>query len=225
MSSGTMPEELAKGYSRFASNRAEAEQNLYRTLGEGQSPHTLVISCADSRVDPATIFGAAPGELFVIRNVANIVPSCETYSDDPNANLAGTAAALQFAVDHLRVSRIVVMGHGKCGGVAAALGHAQAQAAGKEAGAPNFIDKWVGLMAEDGQAVVAGAEDGASGADLQTRLEHANIRSSMARVQSFDFVVRAMEEGRLTVHGAWFTIGEAQLHWLGEDGTFAPVTP
>ena len=96
MCSTTMPQELADGYSRFASDRAEEQQKLYEQLGKGQSPHTLVISCADSRVDPATIFGAGPGELFVIRNVANIVPPHAAYAEDPNANLAGTAAALEW---------------------------------------------------------------------------------------------------------------------------------
>lgn len=232
MSSSTMPDELADGYNRFVSKRAEEQQNLYRELGQGQAPHTLVISCADSRVDPATIFGAGPGELFVIRNVANIVPPPSAYGDDPKAPLAGTAAALEFAVDHLRVSRIVVMGHAKCGGVAAALGQAQkekaerdtgpGQAAGEDQSSPSYISRWVGLMAEDGTETVmnnlAMDQDG-----LQQCLEHQNVRSSLERIQGFPFIRKAMDERGLTLHGAWFSIAAAELFWMQDNGEFLSV--
>ena len=185
MCSTTMPQELADGYSRFVSNRIEEQQKLYEQLGKGQSPHTLVISCADSRVDPATIFGVAPGELFVIRNVANIVPPHSAYADAPNSHLAGTAAALEFAVGHLRVSRIVVMGHAKCGGVAAALGNAQnPDATPTEGSGRYYIDQWVGLMDEDGKnAVEENPQMDQDG--LQLCLEHKNVRRSIERVKAF----------------------------------------
>ena len=223
MSSPTMPNQLADGYNRFVSQRLDEQKQLYRELGQGQSPHTMVISCADSRVDPATIFGAGPGELFVIRNVANIVPAPEAYGEDPDAPLAGTAAALEFAVDHLRVSRIVVMGHAKCGGVAAALGRAQSEAGG-EAGAEDasYISRWVGVMAEDASKAVADnpsmQQDG-----LQQCLEHLNVGSSIERMRGFPFIQRAMEEGRLTLHGAWFSIASAELFWMQDDGEFLSV--
>ena len=223
MCSTTMPQELADGYSRFVSDRAEEQQKLYEQLGKGQSQHTLVISCADSRVDPATIFGAAPGELFVIRNVANIVPPHSAYADDANANLAGTAAALEFAVGHLRVSRIVVMGHAKCGGVAAALGNAQNPDTKPTQGSGRYyIDQWVGLMDEDGKNTVAENpqmdQDG-----LQLCLEHKNVRRSLERVEAFPFVQEAMKEGRLTLHGAWFSIADAELFWMQDNGEFLSV--
>lgn len=223
MCSTTMPQELADGYSRFVSNRIEEQQKLYEQLGTGQSPHTLVISCADSRVDPATIFGAAPGELFVIRNVANIVPPHSAYADAPNSHLAGTAAALEFAVGHLRVSRIVVMGHAKCGGVAAALGNAQnPDATPTEGSGRYYIDQWVGLMGEDGKnAVEENPQMDQDG--LQLCLEHKNVRRSIERVKAFPFVQEAMKEGRLTLHGAWFSIGDAELFWMQDNGEFLSV--
>ncbi len=223
MCSTTMPQELADGYSRFVSDRVEEQQKLYQQLGEGQSPHTLVISCADSRVDPATIFGAAPGELFVIRNVANIVPPHAAYAADPNAHLAGTAAALEFAVGHLQVSRIVVMGHAKCGGVAAALGNAQNPSAKPEPGSGRFyIDQWVGLMNEDGAAAVTENPD-LDQDGLQRCLEHKNVRRSLKRLRAFPFVEQAMSDGQLTLHGAWFSIASAELFWLQDDGQFLSV--
>ena len=223
MSTRTMPQELAEGYKRFAQGRRVDEEKLYAELGKGQSPHTLVISCADSRVDPATIFGAAPGELFVIRNVANIVPPHSAYADAPNSHLAGTAAALEFAVGHLRVSRIVVMGHAKCGGVAAALGNAQnPDATPTEGSGRYYIDQWVGLMDEDGKnAVEENPQMDQDG--LQLCLEHKNVRRSIERVKAFPFVQEAMKEGRLTLHGAWFSIADAELFWMQDNGQFLSV--
>lgn len=222
MSTPTMPDELADGYNRFVFERGEEQEKLYRELGKGQSPHTLVISCADSRVDPATIFGAGPGELFVIRNVANIVPPCDAYGADPDGPLAGNAAAFEFAVDHLRVSRIVVMGHARCGGVAAALGHAQSMEAGKAPAKRSFISRWVSLMADDGSKTVK--ENPSMDQDgLQTCLEHQNVRSSLERMKSFPFIRKAMDEGRLTLHGAWFSIASAELFWMQDNGEFLSV--
>ena len=163
MSRTALPEPLAEGYSRFVNQRAPAEQALYQQLGQGQSPHTLVLSCADSRVDPATIFGAAPGELFVLRNVANLVPAFDRYSDDGHeasevggqGPLTATAAGLEFAVGHLRVSRILVMGHARCGGVAAALHQCQHPEIAEDKGSGRyFIDRWVGQMTDDGRQVL-----------------------------------------------------------------------
>ncbi|MGB1147897.1 MAG: carbonic anhydrase [Alphaproteobacteria bacterium] len=220
MSTRTMPQELAEGYKRFAQGRRVDEEKLYAELGKGQSPHTLVISCADSRVDPATIFGADPGELFVIRNVANLVPPFAAYSDDPNASLAGTAAALEFGVGHLKVSRILVMGHAKCGGVAAAL-HQCAHPEIKEQtdSGRYFIDQWVGLMHDDGKEVLAQSAP----EDQQQALEFQNVRRSLDRLMAFPFIKDAVDEGRLTLHGAWFSIADAQLCWMQETGEFLPV--
>ena len=131
-----IPPDLADGYRRFRTERFAIEAERYRALAKAQKPRTMVIACADSRVDPAGIFAAHPGELFVVRNVAALVPPFEeagTYH--------GTSAAVEFAVEDLRVSNIVVMGHGLCGGVAAALAAAENRPVGR------FIGPWVGLLA------------------------------------------------------------------------------
>ena len=220
MTTSTMPQELAEGYRRFAQGRRREQQNLYAELGQGQSPHTLVISCADSRVDPAVIFGADPGDLFVIRNVANLVPPFDAYSTDPQAALAGTAAALEFAVGHLKVSRILVMGHAKCGGVAAALHQcAHPEVREQTDSGRFFIDQWVSLMHQDGKDVLAQSP----AEDRQQALEFQNVRRSLDRLMAFPFIAEAVTAGRLSLHGAWFDIAAAQLCWLQESGEFLPV--
>ena len=231
MSRTALPEQLAEGYSRFVNHRAPAEQALYQQLGQGQSPHTLVLSCADSRVDPATIFGAAPGELFVLRNVANLVPSFDRYSDDSHEGsevggqgpLTATAAGLEFAVGHLRVSRILVMGHARCGGVAAALHQCQhPEIAHDKTSGRYFIDRWVGQMADDGREVLAD-HPGADADTLQQQLEFRNVRQSVERLRSYPFIASAEAEGRLSLHGGWFSIADAALWWMLDDGSFAAV--
>ena len=231
MSRNALPEPLAEGYSRFVNQRAPAEQALYQQLGQGQSPHTLVLSCADSRVDPATIFGAAPGELFVLRNVANLVPAFDRYNDEGNTNgqsgeqgpLTATAAGLEFAVGHLRVSRILVMGHARCGGVAAALHQCQyPEIADDKDSGRYFIDRWVGQMTDDGHKVLAD-HAGADADTLQQQLEFRNVRQSVARLRSYPFIASAETEGRLSLHGGWFSIADAALWWMQDDGSFSVV--
>jgi carbonic anhydrase len=99
---------LVEGYRRFRSNRYEAEKGRWKHLVDGQAPRALIIACCDSRVDPATIFDSDPGEIFVVRNVANLVPPYEA-----NGGRHGVSAALEFAVTQLKVPEIVVMGHEK----------------------------------------------------------------------------------------------------------------
>ncbi len=231
MSRNALPEPLAEGYSRFVNQRAPAEQALYQQLGEGQSPHTLVLSCADSRVDPATIFCAAPGELFVLRNVANLVPAFNRYNDEGNTNsqsgeqgpLTATAAGLEFAVGHLQVSRILVMGHSRCGGVAAALHQCQhPEIADDKDSGRYFIDRWVGQMTGDGRQVLADHPD-ADADTLQQQLEFRNVWQSVARLRSYPFIASAETEGHLSLHGGWFSIADAALWWMQDDGSFSAV--
>ena len=199
----SLPPDLLSGYRRFRSSRYREEADRYASLADSQSPRTMIIACADSRVDPATIFGAAPGELFVVRNVANLVPPCvETTSD-----LHGTSAALEFAVTGIGIRNIVVMGHGGCGGVAASLASANNMPVGQ------FIGPWVELLASSRDRVIA---DGSlmDPADRQTALEHHGIRQSLENLMSFGFVSDAVAAGDLTLHGAWFTIGNGILHWF-----------
>jgi len=197
-----VPPKLGAGYERFRSHRFPSEEQRYRDLALGQKPHTMVISCADSRVDPATIFSAAPGELFVVRNVAAIVPPYEE-----NGDYHGTSAALEFAVTVLGVRNIVVMGHGLCGGVAAALASNDQRPAGR------FIGPWVKLLDEVRDEVCR--EFGPNESDQRQRaLEHRAIRYSIANLETFPFIADALSQGHVKLYGAWFSIAEGVLDWL-----------
>lgn len=208
-----IPPTLAAGYRQFRSERFAAEEARYRDLAGGQAPDTMVIACADSRVDPATIFSAAPGELFVVRNVAALVPPCQ-----PDAGYHGTSAALEFAVTGLKVRNIVVLGHGLCGGVAAALDAADNGPTGQ------FIGPWVDLLTPVRDQIIA--DRTVSGPEQRQRaLEWMGVLFSIGNLRSFPFVRDAVEAGTLELHGAWFSIAEAELYWHGaETGAFAAVS-
>ena len=196
------PERLLAGYEAFISGRFGAEQARYRQLAEaGQSPTIMLIGCCDSRAAPETIFDAGPGELFVVRNVANLVPP---YA--PDGDYHGTSAALEFGVKALKVEHIVLMGHGRCGGIRAAL------QAGPEALSPgDFIGKWVSLLGP-AAATLAG-NSLMTEAERQTALEHIAIRYSLANLRSFPFVAEAERQGGLALSGAWFDISTGEL-WV-----------
>ena len=202
------PEFLTNGYQAFLSGRFPSEQKRFAHLAETQTPEILVISCCDSRVAPEAIFDAGPGELFVIRNVANIVPIYETGGD-----YHGTSAAIEFAVQALEVKHIVVLGHATCGGIKAYANKAQPLSPG------NFIGKWVSLVAP------AEAKAGDSSApDYLTRMEHAMVSQSMENLLTFPFVNERVADGRLQIHGAHFGIGNGVLLVRQpETGDFAPI--
>ncbi len=205
------PEPLRHGYARFRRERYPSEAKRYEQMALGQSPSTMVIACADSRVDPATIFSAAPGELFVVRNVAALVPPYET-----SAGYHGTSAAVEFAVTGLKVEHVVVLGHGMCGGISASLKAAENRPIG------DFIEPWVDLLSEIRDQVVED-ESLATPDSRQRALEHRAIAHSLTNLQTFPFVNEAVKSGQLTVHGAWFSIAEGQLHWLDpETEAFSP---
>lgn len=201
-------EDMKNGYRAFRAGAYSEQVQHYRELGEGQDPDIMVIACADSRVEPAEIFAAAPGQLFVVRNVANLVPPFDT-----SGGLHGVSAALEFAVTALKVKHIVVMGHGSCGGVAASLSAANDKPVGR------FIAPWVELLDEARDGVLA------SGAkDPQTALEYAGVGASIANLKTFPFVQQAMAAGELSLEGAWFAIGPGELRWRDpETGVFAAV--
>jgi len=198
-----IPAALHDGYRRFRSDRYAQEVDRYRALAQGQQPQTMVIGCADSRVDPATIFSAGPGELLVVRNVAALVPPYEE-----GGTYHGTSAALEFAVCVLQVSRILVLGHGMCGGIEAALASVEHGPVGR------FIDPWVGLLADVRDELIARTEPGS---DRQRALEQAAVRQSLRNMMSFSFIFEAVDEGRLALDGAWFSIAEGELLWLDPD--------
>lgn len=199
-----MPEfaELIRGYGRFREGGYRAQKARYDMLAsDGQAPPIMVISCCDSRVDPATIFDTGPGQLFALRNVANLVPPYEV-----GGGLHGASAAIEFGVCGLKVKHIVVMGHGQCGGIGAALTGADLGLPG-----PSFIDDWMTIIADARDAVVA------SGCDHpQHRLELEAIKVSIANLRSFPFIAEREAAGSLKLHGAWFAIGDGVLHILDE---------
>lgn len=199
-------ERLIEGYRNFMKRRWPAEHALYAELAKGQSPDHLVIACCDSRVDPATIFGARPGELFVLRNVANVVPPFET-----GGGHHGTSAAISFAVLELGVRHIVVLGHAGCGGVKAALDGAAA--------APlPFLSDWIELLAP---AVVRCGHDHDN---PQTAVEREAVRLSLERLMSFPFIAERVTANRLSLHGARFGIANGQLEVLDRAANeFRPV--
>ncbi len=196
--------ELVEGYRRFRTERHPSHAALYRSLAEqGQAPKTMVIACCDSRADPATIFDAGPGELFVARNVANLVPPCE-----PGGEFHGTSAAIEFAVTALNVSNIVVMGHARCGGIAAYI-----TAAARSSRQGSFIAKWLSLMTPAYEEVVAQA--GGAGPDrLQSDLAHTMIRHSLGNLRTFPFVQEKLATSGLRLCGAYFDIATGKLQSL-----------
>ena len=184
-------------------------RDRYRQLAEnGQSPHTLVVACSDSRAAPELIFDAGPGELFVIRNVANMVPPYE-----PDGHFHSTSAALEFAVQVLKVTDIVVMGHGRCGGIRAALDpNAEPLSPG------DFIGRWMSLVKPAAEQIQS--NDLMTQAERQTALERVSIRNSIVNLQTFPFVQKRREKGELRVHGAWFDISTGELWVMNEKGDF-----
>jgi carbonic anhydrase len=209
-----VPGSLERGYQRFREGRYVRERALYETLALGQSPRLAVLACADSRVDPAMIFDAGPGELFVLRNVANLVPDYET-----DGGFHGTSAGLEYAVRHLQVDDLVVMGHAACGGIDACIHHVTDGAA-----AGPFIDPWVGL-ADDAVRTVRTRAPELVGDALQHEVELESIRASLARLRAFPFVADAVARRRLRLHGAWFSIASGAMLWLDDvTGDFHAVT-
>ena len=196
------PETLLAGYRNFMSGRYASESSRYRSLArEGQAPETMVIACCDSRAAPEAVFDSGPGELFVVRNVANLVPP---YS--PDGEYHSTSAALEFAVQSLKVRNIVVMGHGRCGGIRAALDPST-----EPLSPGDFIGKWMSLVAPAAESVSGNSM--MTAAERQTALERISIRYSLANLRTFPCVSILERKERLALHGAWFDISSGEL-WV-----------
>ncbi|PCG15865.1 MULTISPECIES: carbonic anhydrase [Sphingomonas] len=204
--------DLIDGYYKFRGTEWLEERERWKELAEGQSPRVMVIACSDSRVEPATIFGSRPGEIFVVRNVANLVPPFET-----GGGLHGVSAALEFAVTVLKVDEILVLGHGACGGVKAALSGDLKDAAPGEGG---FVASWIKLL-DDARAKVI-AEHGKT-PEGQTALEQEGVRTSLKNLMTFPFVKERVEAGTLELHGAVFAIADGKLRVLQDSGAFEPA--
>ena len=201
---------LIDGYRRFRQTGWARERERWSELAEGQSPRVMVIACSDSRVDPSQIFDAGPGEMFVVRNVAALVPPYETGGGRP-----GGSAALEFAVTQLEVEEVVVMGHGFCGGCAAAL---TGQFDDAPHGEGRFIANWIELLREARDKVRS-----EHGKDFRA-MELEGVRVSLANLRTFPWVSEREADGRLKLHGAYFAIADGVLHLLDESsGEFAPA--
>ena len=205
----SFPQHLLDGHANFMSGRYAREKERIRDLAEtGQTPSTLIIACCDSRAAPEMIFDAGPGELFVLRNVANLVP---TYQ--PDGGQRGTSAAIEFAIKGLGIANIVIMGHGRCGGIKAALDPNM-----KPLDDGDFIGKWMSMLGElPGQL---GQNTLMTPSERQTALERISIRNSIRNLRTFPYIAALEAEGKLAVHGAWFDISTGELWIMDANGDF-----
>lgn len=198
---------LIDGYHRFRATEWPERRALFERLArDGQSPRAMVVACSDSRVDPAMIFGAAPGELFIVRNVAALVPPWQ-----PDAQYHATSAALEFAVRVLQVPDLIVLGHGMCGGVRALLEGAPPAAA-------DFLGPWMRIAEPAKRRVLE-----CRAADPQTACEQETVKLSLANLQTFPWIAQRVADGTLRLHGATFDIRFGVLWRLQPDGAFAPA--
>ena len=206
------PKRLIAGYRSFLDERLPRERSRFAALAKaGQRPEVMVIGCCDSRVSPEVIFDASPGELFVVRNVANLVPP---YA--PDGHYHGTSAALEFGVQALKVKHIVILGHAQCGGIQAFA----------EATAPlssgDFISKWMTMIAPAAKRLGPRENNGSD--DYLGRLERAAIEQSLANLMTFPYVAERVANGELALHGAYFGVATGVLLVRDPgDGAFVPA--
>jgi len=201
---------LLDGYRRFRETSWPERKALFEKLAaRGQKPQTLIIACSDSRVDPSMIFDAGPGELFVVRNVANLVPP---YTSPDHAH-HGTSAAIEFAVRVLEVKRIVVMGHALCGGARALID-------GVPSAAQDFLADWIHL-ADPVRSIARNLSDDP---EEQRRIaEYGCVKLSLKNLETFPWIRERTEDGRLELAGAYFAVATGVLERLKPDGTFGPA--
>ena len=201
-------QDLIEGYNRFRDRQWPERRKQFQALAEsGQRPRALVIACIDSRVDPGMIFDAGPGEILVVRNVANLVPP---YA--PDGAYHGTSAALEFGVRVLEIPHVIVLGHGSCGGVRALLD-------GAPLNARDFVSSWMSI-AEPARRKALRQEDRA---ERERCCEQEVVKLSLANLMTFPWIAQRVAAGTLALHGAWFAIHDGILTLLQPDGTFRPV--
>lgn len=208
-------DDLIQGYRRFRATDWQHERARWAELAEGQRPRIMIIACSDSRSEPSRIFDAAPGEIFTVRNIANLVPPYE-----PDSAHHGVSAALEFAVTQLKVEEIVVLGHGFCGGCAAAL---TSQFDGAEPGEGGFIANWIDILDEARDKVLA-THSRPLGRAAFLQMEHESVRISLRNLREFPFVEEQEAAGKLKLRGAFFAIADGILYLLDEkSGRFEPA--
>lgn len=201
----TLFDDLRAGYIRYRDERLPAYEPLFKDLSDrGQRPKALVIACSDSRIDPAFMFDQNPGDLFVVRNVANVVPPYE-----PKPGYHGTSAAIEFAVLGLQVTDIIVLGHAQCGGIQALVGMADGDPPGGE-----FIGPWMSI-ARPAVSIARHLADDPS--DRFASTEQAVVRLSLQNLETFPWLSKRIAQGTLTVHGFYFDVGKGIVKWLNPD--------
>ena len=211
------PVHLVEGYEVFLAGRFRAEQNRMKKLAEkGQKPNTMIIGCCDSRVAPEAIFDSRPGELFVLRNVAALVPPYE-----PDDHHHGSSAALEYAVMALKVEHIVVLGHGLCGGVRA-YAESLANPDTPRLSHGDFIGDWIRLLAPAAERL--GVPPNPDDPSYVERLEFESINQTLRNLRTFPMIQVLEHHGHLKLHGALFRISDGRLFWLNETtGAYRPV--
>lgn len=198
------PKRLSDGYLSFRGQSFAREQQRYDALAaDGQKPAIMIIACCDSRAAPEIVFDVSPGEVFVVRNVANLVPP---YA--PDGKHHSTSAALEFGVLQLGVKHIVIMGHGRCGGISAVVNKSGPLTSG------DFIGQWLTQIRDLAQFVER--EGGHSDQEHQTHVERANVEHSLANLRTFPWIRHREQRSELSVHGAWFDIALGELHVLDD---------
>ncbi|MSO98099.1 MAG: carbonic anhydrase [Rhodospirillaceae bacterium] len=197
------------GYRQFRETYFSQNKDLLKALmGKPQSPKAMMIACSDSRIDPGLKFGSEPGDMFMVRNVANLVPP---YS--PDGDFHGTSAALEFAVLVLQVENIVVMGHAKCGGIGALVRH-------QEKSATDFVASWMKIAqpAYESAAKTASSEDA-----LQRLCEQEAVKVSLQNLMTFPWIKSRVDSGKLAIHGWYFDLETGTLYRLNKAGVFEAV--
>lgn len=213
-----LPPRLVEGYESFLHGRLTSERDRYQRLAEGgQKPRIMLIGCCDSRVAPEVIFDAHPGEIFVLRNVAALVPPYK-----PNDDFHSTSAALEFGVMGLRVEQVVVMGHALCGGVRA-YAENEADPYMRPLSPGDFIGQWMKLIAPAAERLPKAV--GQPSLEYLERLAFESVRQSLINLRTFPCVRSLEEKGRLSLHGAYFGVADGRLLALDEAaGEFRPVS-
>jgi carbonic anhydrase len=205
---------LLAGYRRFRATGWDHNRKRWEQLRDGQTPETMIIACSDSRVDPSQIFDVDPGEIFVVRNVAALVPPYET---SPGHH--GVSAALEFAVQFLRVKEVLVMGHGRCGGCRAALTQ---EMHGQDLGSGGFVANWISMLDEVREPIASTL--GIDGRAAEQEMERAAVKVSLANLRTFPCIREKEARGTLRLRGALFAISDGILHVLDEQaGTFSAI--
>ena len=193
--------ELLQGFQHFRVKTFQPQREIFNRLAlQGQTPSTLLVSCSDSRVDPAILTDAAPGDLFVVRNVASLIPPCET-----GGRHHGTSAAVEFAVCNLKVSHIIILGHSHCGGISALL-----DGYGENNEGEGYIAPWMNIAASARDEVLQRWPD-ASREFKQRACERAGIRTSLANLMTFPFVRQRVEAKELFLYGWYYDLENGEL--------------